>query len=521
LVRELTGLPVTCGHELTHRLDALKRATTVALNARLIPLLCRLMDAVETTMGEKGIDAPLMVVKGDGSLMESHVARDRPIETILSGPAASVVGAQHLAQADNSIVVDMGGTTTDIAVIRDGRPRIDPRGAQVGGWRTMVEAIDVHTVGLGGDSQVSLDREQDLVIGPRRVMPICLLAAQHPEIVSTLEAQAAQAETETIDGAGEFLVLQSETVPQDGDHPPFEKELFDTLRREPCSIVRVREIMRYPSLYARYLERLERQQVVVRAGLTPTDAANVVGQMSPFGEYVQWDASAARLAACILAARLGEDVERLCHRILAHASERIAVEIVDKLLDDDSVHGDEHQDLISSTLLMRALRPSAEASLGVSLSLQPVLVAVGAPVSTYFGQVAHHLHGDLCIPEHTEVANAVGAVAGSVVHRVHILIVPQPDEDVYRVHAPGALYYYRELSDAVAFARDHGRELAIAGATEQGAGDIQVRIEQNDHTAPVALGYGDHLYLSTDLDIAAVGRPYLVEPAPPPDDPYE
>ncbi len=98
LVRELTGEPVTCGHELTSKLDAPRRALTAALNARLIPQLQQLVQAVEGLLARKGIKAPLMVVKGDGSLIKSDLALTCPVETILSGPAASLVGARHLAR---------------------------------------------------------------------------------------------------------------------------------------------------------------------------------------------------------------------------------------------------------------------------------------------------------------------------------------------------------------------------------------------------------------------------------------
>ena len=97
LIRRLTGLPVTCGHELTSRLDAPRRALTAALNARLIPQLQQLIRAVETLLAEKGIRAPLMVVKGDGSLVSADFAMTRPVETILSGPAASVVAPETSA----------------------------------------------------------------------------------------------------------------------------------------------------------------------------------------------------------------------------------------------------------------------------------------------------------------------------------------------------------------------------------------------------------------------------------------
>ena len=79
----------------------------------------------------RGIRAPLMVVRGDGALMSAAVARERPVETILSGPAASLVGATFLANAADAIVSDIGGTTTDIAVLRAGRPAIDPAGRSI------------------------------------------------------------------------------------------------------------------------------------------------------------------------------------------------------------------------------------------------------------------------------------------------------------------------------------------------------------------------------------------------------
>src|SRR5579859_690905 len=141
LIREITGKPVTCGHELTSGLDAPRRALTAALNAQLTPQLRHLLEAVQSVLREAGIQAPLMVVKGDGSLMAVEMALECPVETILSGPAASVVGARFLTGRDDFVMSDMGGTTTDIAVVRGGNPVLSAEGASVGGWKTMVEAV--------------------------------------------------------------------------------------------------------------------------------------------------------------------------------------------------------------------------------------------------------------------------------------------------------------------------------------------------------------------------------------------
>jgi N-methylhydantoinase A/oxoprolinase/acetone carboxylase beta subunit len=500
LVRSLTPLPVTCGHELTQRLDALRRAATVALNASLIPLLCDLIAAVEGAMGAEGIRAPLMVVKGDGSLMASTVAKERPIETILSGPAASVVGARHLAAADDCIVVDMGGTTTDIALLHHGRPRLSPQGAAVGRWRTMVEAIDAHTVGLGGDSRVTLDEQEGLVVGPQRVVPVAWLAHRYPGVREELEAQWTLLAARPHHATGEFLLAQREAACEPGE-PPTAPALWGALREGPRSLREVHALLRYPTLYAGYLQRLERHGHVARAGLTPTDAAHVLGL---FGE---WDAEAARLAARLLARRLGCDVEALCRRVIEEASRGIAREVIAKALGDDGLNG--HHQETDSALIASALRPREDTLLDCTLRLRPPIVAVGAPVATYFPRVADLLHTGLTLPPHAEVANAVGAVVGSVVARVQALVVPQQEGDVLRVYLPGETADFGALPEAIVHAERRGREIAAAEAVRAGAAYIEIEVEREDHTAPVANGWGADLYVETRLAISAVGRPRL------------
>ncbi|MHB1294317.1 MAG: hydantoinase/oxoprolinase family protein [Anaerolineae bacterium] len=502
LVTEMSGLPVTCGHELTHRLDALRRATTVSLNARLIPLLCELMDAVESAMESWGIHAPLMVVKGDGSLMESSMARERPIETILSGPAASVVGAHHLAGGEDVVVVDMGGTTTDIAVLTGGRPRLNPQGASVGRWRTMVEAIDVHTVGLGGDSRVWLDEGRELHVGPRRVVPLCLLAGEHPEVVETLQRQAARPyDRHAV--PGEFLLLQRDSLPTDGEHPVFEPALFDLLRRGPADVEQVNRVLQYPRLYQAYLDGLERQGILVRAGLTPTDAAHVLGF------YSDWRQDAAQLGAQLLARRLNISGEELCQRILRSTSTGIARQVIVKLLNDDGIAPNAEDGQLDSRLIERALHPAPDAALDLAFTARPTVVAIGAPVRTYFAAVGELLHGSVRIPEHTEVANAVGAVVGSVVFKVHVSVLPQAEDEGIHVHLPEEMQPFADLPSALHYAEERGRALALDGARRAGAEDIRVRVERHDQTAPVATGWGDDIYLGTQMEIYAVGRPHL------------
>src|SRR5690606_46172 len=150
-----------------------------------------------------------MVVRGDGALVSAAFARQRPIETILSGPAASLVGARHMTGLDDAIVSDIGGTTTDVAVLDHGRPRLDPEGATVGGFRTMVEAVAMRTFGLGGDSEVAVQEgvlAPRLILGPSRLVPLSLPAA-HPDdaLIPHLERQWPEATAGRLDAR--FLYL--------------------------------------------------------------------------------------------------------------------------------------------------------------------------------------------------------------------------------------------------------------------------------------------------------------------------
>ena len=191
VITEETGLPVTCSHELSSRLNGPRRAVTALLNARLIALTANLLATLQAVLRDAGVEAPLMVVRGDGSLVSADFVAHRPIETILSGPAASLVGAAELSGRSDAVVADIGGTTTDVAVIDDGQPIRTGAGAVVGGHHTMVEAVDMRTVGLGGDSEVRIDETSSdpVQLGPRRVIPLVEAAQAHPEVAAVLEAQ--------------------------------------------------------------------------------------------------------------------------------------------------------------------------------------------------------------------------------------------------------------------------------------------------------------------------------------------
>jgi N-methylhydantoinase A/oxoprolinase/acetone carboxylase beta subunit len=502
MIRGATHHPVTCAHELSHNLDAPRRALTALLNARLIPLLDRLIRAVERRLGELGIDAPLMVVKGDGALIAATDALNRPVETILSGPAASVVGAMALTDERDVIVSDMGGTTTDIAFLSNGRPVLNRDGAVVGGWRTMVEAIAVHTFGLGGDSEVRIDPERGLVVGPRRVVPLSLLAHQRPQVLDILQEQAKDELVGPLHGR--FALRARPLLPEEASLSMAERRTWDALGETPAPLTHVLGSRR-PE---RPLRRLVERGLVHIAGFTPSDAAHLLGKQQ------SWSAEAARLGAELFCRRPAEPGWRA-----GVTPEELAAAVIDRVATQTC------QALIASTIeasggpavgraepLGTALIDAASAAEGprdtlyrVRIALERPLVAIGAPVATYYPDVAGRLGTRLIVPEHHGVSNAVGAVAGGIFETA-IVTISAPREDRFRVHGPHGVRDFGALEEAAAYAIAQARDTARARALAAGAATVEVKLDREDN---VVRNFGADLFIESTITATATGRPRL------------
>ncbi len=278
LVHEILQVPVVCAHHLTRSLGVHERTVTAILNARLIPIIKELLVSVKKVLMEKKIKAAIMVVKGDGSLMGEARAEDKPIETLLSGPASSIIGATYLAAEPNAVVFDMGGTTTDIAILKNGVPRINEEGALVGGWLTRVEAADICTYGLGGDSYLQKAMDGAFKVGPQRVWPISILSHRYPYLVEELENTALSRSYLLIYSQATdcFMILnEKETVTLNES----ERQLLEVLRNGPHSLFYiVRALETEPNLID--FSRLVNTGVLGRISVTPTDILHVQGNTS-------------------------------------------------------------------------------------------------------------------------------------------------------------------------------------------------------------------------------------------------
>jgi N-methylhydantoinase A/oxoprolinase/acetone carboxylase beta subunit len=159
------GLPTCAGHELTGTYGLETRTVTAAINASILPLVERTAAIVEGALAEAGLEAPLLVLRGDGGAMNLHAFRTAPTMTIGSGPAAGVAAALHQLALRAGLVVECGGTSSNISVVRDGRTV--QRSLRVMGRPTAIRAIDSWVVGAAGGSMARLGRRKVAEVGPR------------------------------------------------------------------------------------------------------------------------------------------------------------------------------------------------------------------------------------------------------------------------------------------------------------------------------------------------------------------
>jgi len=403
IIEEITDLPVVCAHELTGKLGFYERTVTAVLNVKLIPIIKTLIRDTKAVMKEKEITAPIMVVKGDGSFMTSSCAEERAIETILSGPAASIIGAKHLCSFHDATVIDIGGTTSDIALIADDHVEVTGEGAEVGGWKTHVNAADIYTCGIGGDSRLRIDGNGKIAFGPDKTTP----AAYHDILAD---------DDDTAAGIAEKIL--------NGD--------------DSC-----------------------------RWGFTPTDLAHIKGICS------EWNRNEAQELLDEICRQSGKEYDVMISEI------------------EDTFYASLNSTLQNSEKMME--------NVGI--------IAIGAPSHAWMPLVAERYGLDVTVPEHAEVANAVGAAVGKIEERTEILIRLDEISERYIIYSEQS----REEAVTLDEAKAKGREIAETCVRDKAerAGSVicEVLCEEEDIYCENYAGTTRE-FIETKITAVAVGEPF-------------
>lgn len=369
--------PVFCSHRTSDIAGMKERAATAGLHAKLMPVMQEYLKGIAEAMTELELECPVSIVSGNGSTIRSDKAVEFAGSTVASGPACTAhFGA--LQTSEDALVIDIGGTTTDIAMINSGEPILAKDGCQIGGWRTHVEAVDMVTGGIGGDSHACVNAKGEITLGPGRVVPISM--AQSIQTAENWLGTEEQAKlivchpdnfTDKRDEVDEFLLKA-------GSSTPYEI-------RQATGIAGI--------TLEKKLERMNHRQQIYECGFTPTDALHVLGHID-IG-----DIDAARKAAEILGSSKNMSPEEFSRHIINQAEDKIETLILDYVI----------QHFWGNSLTGFLNQRNAHPVLGVNFSLKIPLIGIGAAARYLLPAVAEKLNTSVTFPQNCEVGNAIGA----------------------------------------------------------------------------------------------------------------
>ncbi len=497
IIRKETGMFVSCGHELSDSLNFQTRAVTAMLNARIIPRLASLLLDLEKVMAGLTIEAPVVVVKGDGTLMGAEMAKERPVETILSGPSASVAGARHLTGIENALVVDMGGTTTDTAGLLDNQVSLNESGSKVGGHRTHVKALDIRTEGLGGDSQILFEKGEFL-IGPRRVAPVSWLGAQHPSAARTIEymnhnlnrysTSTKKMQILVHTGAKKELVLT-----------PLEEQIIGLLKERPMSIDELAVHADVLSEHSLPLARLEENFMIQRCGLTPTDLLHIQG------DFEKWDTDFARGYAALLAYLSGRQPTEMVTELLQKATRMLTMELLKRQLDDETDPESLNTCPVCRTLIDNLMAGGSD-GYRVRIDLKRPVIGIGAPIRYFLSEAVKPLGAEAVLPEDADVANAIGAITSRVMVKKQLRIIP--GEGGFIIEGIRGNLRIKKFDDADEIARAELTRMIRELAMKAGTSCNTVTLEIKDQIPKTASG--DPVFVGRIIKGSLSGRPDVV-----------
>ena len=379
------GLPVCAGHELTGTYGLETRTVSAAINASILPVVERTANLVAGTLARAGLDVPLLVLRGDGGAMSVDEFRRRPSFTVGSGPAAGVAAALHQLGIHDGIVVECGGTSSNVSVIKRGRPVL--RTLRVMGRPTCIRAIDSWVVGAAGGSMARLKGRRVAEVGPRSAHVAGL-------------RYACFASVEELSDAEVQLV-----APRDGD----------------------------PESYA-----------VVRAAggtfaLTATCAANALGRVADHA-YAVGSREAAQAAFAALGRTLRCEADEAARRVLDGAARKIAAAVAEAARQHEL---GQDVPIVALGGAGEALVPEVARMLGRPWRRPEhpqVLSSIGAALSLVRIEVARHVGldeaGSVALAEEAERACVAAGAAPST---VAVETSYDAEHSVFRAVATGAV----------------------------------------------------------------------------------
>ncbi len=371
--------PIFCSHQVSDHPGMRARAATACLHAKLMPLMIGFLSSIQLSMLKVKLSCPVTIICGNGQGANLDTAVERAAITMASGPAATArFGCS--AGEPTALIVDVGGTTTDVCMIRDGQPVLSEEGCIIGQWQTHVEAIDMYTAGGGGDSHVVCTADGSVALETTRVQPLAM-TPDLPDAGSWLGCGLRSSMVLPVSELDDTMTKEDEILRFLRDHGPASAE---TLAAE-TSLSGV--------ILEKRLEQLVYLQRIRIAGFTPTDALHALDRLD-LGDNVK-----ARAGAAVLAAQLDMDVDTFCLQVIAATEKTIETIILDYL----------GRKIWQDNKAAPFLNRRDNELFALSFSVKLPIIGIGAAARYFLPGVAERLQTTVTFPQYYEVGNAIGA----------------------------------------------------------------------------------------------------------------
>ena len=460
VIRKELNIPVIAAHELSTDLGIYERTNTAIFNGMLLPVINDFLNDVDIMLSRFKIRSRVMVMKGNGTMMDIASAKLRPVETIMSGPAASAVGGRFLSSKDTCFVVDVGSTSTDIAHLRKGLPPVSKEGAVVGDRRTHVHAMDAYTIALGGDSHIRVDETGKMIIGPRRAVPLSQAAHMYPDLLKKMTATKKSS----------FIIPH---MSRTSFLSPHGSVILKWIRENgPCTLEEIEKAHPEMFTYKSVVQDLTDRGNIILTGLTPTDIFIVRGILNDERKDV------AKEGTHIEAMKLNMSTEQFSLKVIDRMIVTIGRSLIMKAIADqtgDDVMGKNLYKVAESIAgggLMDAMNISAELNIPV--------IGLGGPANVLLPALEHRLSAKVIIPYDHDVGNAIGTICSKVSESSSVQIRAVKGGGYELVCSFESPIKIQCLQDALDMAKGMVTDNALNKAVQAGGVNVTVEVETDN-----------------------------------------
>lgn len=378
------------------------------LNRLLRYIIENWLRAVRGALDTYQITAALYVLGSDGTLMNEGAAKASPVSVLLSGPAASVIGGFFLSKEEDFLLIDMGGTTADITKIEHGSLRFCQQTLKINDYPIRLNALDIQTFSVGGDSHIHYDQFGSLVLGPKKVIPLCTASSFFPYLCEELNHYRKP------DGYELFAGYETDCYIAGGRRntialTDFERKVVHYLEKAPHSLFFLAEHFDVDA-DALHLSKLVRQGYVYRISFTPTDVLHATHV------YTEYDEKISDMAIKIMASLTDISPAQFISKCEDIVTNQLIFSCMQSIANFEKQQFDFRDSKATIFLMDKFLNPRQNLC-SFNFTIRKPIVAVGAPSGSWVKAVAEKLGTRLILPPNYDVANAIGAAVSQKIRR--------------------------------------------------------------------------------------------------------